>query len=82
MLSAQPSTIIESVSPGPNGAYDVLDPLKLDSMLQPDEIAMRDAARDFCQNELMPGILQANRNEVFDRDIMKVRIEGNTFKDT
>lgn len=32
---------------------------------------MRDAARKYCQNELMPRILEANRHEVFDRDILR-----------
>ncbi|NMP16941.1 acyl-CoA dehydrogenase [Thalassotalea sp. Y01] len=32
---------------------------------------IRDMARDFCQNELQPGILMANRNEEFDPKIMR-----------
>jgi glutaryl-CoA dehydrogenase len=46
-----------------------IDPLNLESQLSGEEIAIRDAARDYCQGRLMPRILQANRNEVFDRAI-------------
>jgi glutaryl-CoA dehydrogenase len=45
------------------------DPLLLEAVLAPEEIAVRDAARDYCQGSLMPRILQANRHEVFDRAI-------------
>ena len=31
---------------------------------------VRDAARDFCQDKLMPRILEANRHETFDREII------------
>ena len=29
----------------------------------------QDTARDYCQEKLMPGILEANRKETFDRNI-------------
>ena len=32
--------------------------------------AIRDAARDYCQEKLMPRVLEANRHEKFDREIM------------
>ena len=31
---------------------------------------IRDQAKSFCQNELLPGIVNANRHEVFDREIL------------
>jgi glutaryl-CoA dehydrogenase len=46
------------------------DALLLDEQLTEDERMIRDAARDFCQDKLMPGVLMANRNETFDRSIM------------
>lgn len=46
------------------------DPLDLDSQLTEDERMIRDSARAYCQDKLMPRILMANRNEVFDREIM------------
>jgi glutaryl-CoA dehydrogenase len=47
------------------------DPFGLFSRLKPDERMIQEVARDYCQKELMPRILMANRNEVFDRNIMK-----------
>jgi glutaryl-CoA dehydrogenase len=49
--------------------FNFLDPFRL--KLTPDEIQVQQAARQYCQNELMPRILMANRNEKFDRNIMK-----------
>ncbi|NKE46916.1 acyl-CoA dehydrogenase [Roseomonas frigidaquae] len=46
------------------------DPLLLDQALTEDERMIRDAAREFCQEKLMPRVLMANRNETFDREIM------------
>jgi glutaryl-CoA dehydrogenase len=46
------------------------DPLFLDDQLSEEERMIRDSARDYCQSKLMPRILEANRHEVFDRDIM------------
>jgi glutaryl-CoA dehydrogenase len=46
------------------------DPLLLEEQLTEDERMIRDAARAFCQDRLMPGVLMANRTESFDRSIM------------
>jgi glutaryl-CoA dehydrogenase len=46
------------------------DPLLLDSQLDADERAVRDAARDYCQERLQPRVLLAARHEHFDREIM------------
>ena len=46
------------------------DPLRLDRQLSEDERAIRDAARAYCQDRLMPRVLEANRHERFDRAIM------------
>ena len=35
-----------------------------------DQIAIRDAARDYCQEKLMTRVLEANRHEKFHREIM------------
>ena len=48
-----------------------LDALDLEGQLSPEEIAVRDAAHDYCQGKLMPGIVQANRHETFDRGIFR-----------
>ena len=46
------------------------DPLRLDTQLDEDERAIRDAARAYCQDRLFPRVLAANRHETFDRAIM------------
>jgi len=46
------------------------DALRLDGQLSEDERAIRDAARDYCQDKLLPRVLEANRHEKFDRAIM------------
>ncbi len=45
------------------------DPLLLEEQLSEEERMVRDAARDYCQEQLMPRILEANRHEIVDRDI-------------
>ncbi len=47
------------------------DALFTDFLLNEEEIKMRDVVRDYARNELMPRIVKANRNEVFDREIFK-----------
>ena len=51
--------------------FDWADPFHLDEQLTEDERAIRDAARAFCDDRLMPGIVEANRHERFDREIMR-----------
>jgi len=46
------------------------DAFLLEEQLTEDERMIRDAARAFCQDRLMPGVLMANRHETFDRSIM------------
>ncbi len=50
--------------------FDWQDPLLLDAELSEEERMLRDSARDFCQEKLMPRVLQANRHEHFHREIM------------
>jgi glutaryl-CoA dehydrogenase len=47
------------------------DPLLLDQQLTEDERLVRDAAHDYCQEQLMPRVLEANRLERFDPEIMR-----------
>ena len=46
------------------------DPFLLDDQLSAEERMIRDAARDFAQDRLMTRVLEANRHERFDREIM------------
>lgn len=47
------------------------DPFFLEQALTEDERIVVSAARDYCQNHLMPRVLNANRNEEFDPQIMR-----------
>ena len=51
--------------------FDWEDPFLLCDQLTEEERMITDSARQFCQKELMPGIIQANRHEQFDRNIMR-----------
>ncbi|MFN6999731.1 acyl-CoA dehydrogenase [Elioraea tepidiphila] len=46
------------------------DPLLFEELLTEDERMIRDSARDYAQEKLMPRVLEANRHERFDREIM------------
>jgi len=50
--------------------YSFEDPFNLEDQLTEEEIMVRDQVHQYCQDKLMPRILNANRNEVFDREIM------------
>jgi glutaryl-CoA dehydrogenase len=49
----------------------IQDILLFDEQLSEEEISIQNSARDYCQSELMPRILEANRNETFDKNIYK-----------
>ncbi len=46
------------------------DPFLLNDQLTGEERMIRDTARKYCQDKLMPRILEANRHEIFHREIM------------
>ncbi|KAI8806265.1 glutaryl-CoA dehydrogenase, mitochondrial isoform a precursor [Cladochytrium replicatum] len=50
--------------------FDWQDALNLNSQLTEEEQAVRDTANQYCQQKLLPRVLNAARNEVFDREIM------------
>jgi len=52
-------------------SFNWQDPLLLDSLLTEEERMVRDSAHQYCQEKLMPRVLEANRNEVFDVEIMR-----------
>jgi glutaryl-CoA dehydrogenase len=65
------STIARSITPGAGSVpFDWQDPLALDALLGDEERMVRDAAREYCQDKLMPRILTANREEIFDPEIL------------
>ena len=51
--------------------FDWQDPLFLDSLLSEEERMIRDSAHQYCQEQLMPRVLMANREEHFDVEIMR-----------
>src|SRR6476469_7581284 len=53
-----------------NPSFDWADPLLVEDMLSEEERLVRDSARAYCQEKLMPRVLTANREERFDREIM------------
>jgi glutaryl-CoA dehydrogenase len=55
-------------SPRPSFRWE--DPLALDEMLTEEERMVRDTARAYCQDKLMPRVVNAFRTETFDREIM------------
>ena len=52
------------------GGFQWDDPLLIDNQLTEEERMIRDSVRDYCQGELMPRVLEANRHEIFHREIM------------
>ena len=63
LARAQPAAAEET-------AFDWTDPLRLDEALTEEERMVRDSARAYCQEKLLPRVLEANRHERFDREIM------------
>jgi glutaryl-CoA dehydrogenase len=54
----------------PTAEFDWEDPLDLEGQLTEDERMVRDTARGYAQDKLMPRILTAYREERFDREIL------------
>jgi glutaryl-CoA dehydrogenase len=64
-----PSAIAGKTKPS-KPSFQWEDPLLLDQQLTEEERMVRDAARDYCQERLLPRVQNAFRNEHFDREIM------------
>ena len=69
----------------PTPPFNWADPFNLDEQLSEEERAVRDSVREFAQDRLMSRVLEANRNEHFDRDIMtemgEIGILGSTLSE-
>ncbi len=65
---AQPAAAQTGAPKRPAFQWD--DPLLLEEQLSEEERLVRDSARAYCQDKLMSRVLQANRDEVFHREIM------------
>ena len=44
-----------------------LDPLYLDSFLNEDEKLIRENTKKYCQKNLLPNVVENNRNDYFDK---------------
>eukprot|EP00300_Choanocystis_sp_HF-7_P030424 c39261_g1_i1.p1 GENE.c39261_g1_i1~~c39261_g1_i1.p1 ORF type:complete len:426 (+),score=93.33 c39261_g1_i1:68-1345(+) len=51
--------------------FDRQDPLRLNDLLTEEERMVQEQVRSYCQEKLMPRIQKANREESFDKNIMK-----------
>jgi glutaryl-CoA dehydrogenase len=51
--------------------FNWADPFLFEEQLSPDEKLIRDTARRYAQEKLMPRILKANRDEIYDPEIIK-----------
>jgi glutaryl-CoA dehydrogenase len=70
--STSPSSkFVQAAPEPPRPPFRWEDPLQLDAQLSEDERLIRDAAHAFCQEQLMPRVLEANRMERFDPDLMR-----------
>jgi glutaryl-CoA dehydrogenase len=58
------------IQPQEKARFQWEDPLQLESALTEEERMVRDTAQAYAQEKLMPRILEANRHERFDREIM------------
>jgi len=68
------SSSSESARPGTPASAEARfqwdDPLLFQQELNDEERLISDSAREYCQSSLMPRVLEANRSEHFDREIM------------
>ena len=55
----------------PADSFDWSDPLGLADELDSEEHMIRESVARYCQEQLQPRILEANRNETVDCDIYK-----------
>ncbi len=62
-----PQTTHEATKPA---QFEWSDPFLLESQLTDDERLIRNSARDYAQEKLMPRVIDANRHERFDREII------------
>tara|TARA_R110001583_G_scaffold61717_1_gene182084 strand:+ start:5291 stop:6490 length:1200 start_codon:yes stop_codon:yes gene_type:complete len=58
-------------TPSSKVAFSWQDPFLVDAQLSEEERMIRDAAHEYCQSRLLPRVLEANRHERFDREILE-----------
>jgi glutaryl-CoA dehydrogenase len=70
MSSSAPALDSETAEGG-QAAFVWDDPFRLDDQLREDERLVRDTARHYAQDKLMPRVLEANRHERYDPDVVR-----------
>ncbi|KAK2757926.1 hypothetical protein FQN54_004332 [Arachnomyces sp. PD_36] len=60
-----------SQSPAPMAKFNWEDPLNAENLYTEEELAIQDTARQYCQERLMPRVLEAYRNEDYDKKILQ-----------
>jgi len=69
-LKPHPENLMTAAHSVTKTAFLWEDPLLLDELLSDEERMVRDTARAYCQDKLMPRVVEANRHEKFHREIM------------
>lgn len=69
-MNAQVAAVATQTPSSSRASFVWDDPLLLEDQLTEEERMVRDAARDYCQEKLLPRVHDGFRHEVFDRDIM------------
>jgi glutaryl-CoA dehydrogenase len=69
-MTATPDLDAARARPAAAPAFDWADPFRLIDQLDESERLIQEAAFDYCQNGLMPRVLEANRHEIFHQEIM------------
>ena len=75
MSYVEPDASVLASAAMKGGTFNWEDALCLNEFLSEDEIAIRDTARAFAEDKLMPRILEANRHETFDVSVMREMAE-------
>ncbi len=71
MNVALPPDQIKKVPQNDHPPFQWDDPFLIEDQLDEEERMMRDAAHQYCQDKLMPRVLEANRHEKFDPEILR-----------
>ena len=69
--AAIPASPLPAKSSSKLPPFDWADPLMLAGQLSEEERMVYDMAKRFADEELFPGVLEANRNQTFDRTVYK-----------
>ncbi|MCC5872120.1 MAG: acyl-CoA dehydrogenase [Gammaproteobacteria bacterium] len=69
-MSSEARSTVSKPAPSGRAAFRWEDPLAMEGLLTEEERLVRDTARGYAQDRLLPRVLEANRKEHFHREIM------------